>query len=280
MSNQVHRDLTASGARLRVVEQGEGDPILLLHGMFMDHSTWSGVMHRLENDFRLIAPDLPGFGESEKPPPRRFSYGVEALAGTIADLFGALRLGRAAVVGHDLGGAVALTLGVRHPELVSRLVLVSSLCHEAPRSIAHRIAGFPLVGNLFFKQFLGRPSFRAILGEQLVASGTPNRLQRIDAYYDKFNLPSARGSALATINATADTRPLVAQLDRLQARTLVVWGRRDPIYPAQLGQRLAREVRGAGFELLDSGHTPQEEQPDELARVIRRFLKAERPSSW
>src|SRR5689334_25405900 len=129
MAARLHRDVTASGVRLRVAEDGSGPPVVLLHGLFVDHSSWDGVIASLCSDFRLIAPDLPGFGESEKPPASRFPYGVDAFSEAICDLYAALEVGRAAVVGHALGGGVALALAARHPELVSRLVLIDALCY-------------------------------------------------------------------------------------------------------------------------------------------------------
>ncbi len=277
-SGGLMRDLTASGVRLRVAEAGSGPPVVLLHDLLLDHRSWDGVVERLLGEFRCVAPDLPGFGESEKPPPSRFPYGVEAFAEAVADLYAGLELGRAAVVGHGLGGAVALRLAAEHPELVSKLVLVDSLCYEAPRDLMRRVALLPVVGSFLFKQIWGRASFRAFFRETLLSSTAAVSNERIDAFYDAFNTPAARGSALATLRATVDTRTVVATTTRVQTPTLVVWGRWDKIYPSGNGQRLAREIRGAGFELMDAGHTPQEERPAELAHAIARFLRDERPS--
>jgi pimeloyl-ACP methyl ester carboxylesterase len=274
----VHRDVTASGVRLRVAEEGAGPAVVLLHGLFVDHSSWSEVTARLRHDFRLIAPDLPGFGESEKPPASRFPYGVDAFAEAIADMYAGLGIGRASVVGHALGGAVALTLAARHPELVERLVLIDTLCYEAPLDLHRRIALMPFIGGLVFKQLLGRTAFRAYVRDAMYGSNERVPNQRIEHYYELFNSPAARGSALATLRSTVDTRSIVAHTTRIQTPTLVVWGRRDKLYPAGLGQRLAREIRGAGFEVLDAGHAVHEERPDRVAEILSQFLRAERPS--
>lgn len=273
------RDLTASGVRLRVVENGDGAPVVLLHGLFVDHSSWSDVIDQLSNDFRLVAPDLPGFGDSEKPSPSRFPYGVDAFAETIADLYAGLELGRAALVGHALGGAVALTLAAHHPELVSRLVLVDSLCYATRPDITRRIVHTPIVGGFMFKQLWGRTAFRTFFRDAMLSPHADVPSDRIDRYYEIFNEPMARNSTLATLRGTGDTRSLVAQTTRIKTPTLVVWGRADRLYPAGFGQRLAREIRGAGFELVDAGHCPHQERPRELAAIIRRFLRDERPMS-
>ena len=274
----VRRDVTASGVRVRVVEDGEGPPLVLLHGLFFDHSTWDGVLPELSDAFRVIAPDLPGFGESEKPPANRFPYGIDAFTEAVADLYAGLDLGRAAVVGHGLGGAVALTLAVNHPELVTQLVLVDAMSYPAPQDTRYRIARLPFVGSFMVKQLWGKTTFRAMYRDLMVSSHAPIDGARIDRYYESFSTPAARGSALATLRSTVDTRAVVARVRRVHTDTLIVWGRDDRMYPAGIGQRLAREIPGAGFELMNTGHAPQEERPHELASLIRRFLRDERPS--
>jgi len=270
--SRAERDVTASGIRLRVVEGGAGPPVVLVHGLFMDHRTWDGVRVDLSQRFRVITPDLPGFGQSEKPPPQRFPYGIDAFVEAIADLYAGLELGRAALVGHGIGGAVALSLAARHPELVSHLVLVSPWLHSEHPAPESRLARLPLVGNLVFKQLVGRGLFRSYFRERLRWQREAAASDRIDAFYEAFNTPAARGSALATLCATADTRAVLAQTARIQTPTLVIGGHADRLCPPRTGQRLAREIRGAGFELLDAGHAPQEEHPRELAALITRFL--------
>jgi pimeloyl-ACP methyl ester carboxylesterase len=270
----AHRDVTASGIRLRVVEEGDGPPVVLVHGLFMDHRTWDGVRGELSPQYRVIAPDLPGFGQSEKPAPNRFGYDIDAFVEAITDLYAGLELGRAALVGHGLGGAVVLTLAARHPELVSHLVLVSPLVPPERPSLESRLARLPVVGNLVFRQLVGRGLFRAYFRERMLSGATGTPPERIDAFYDSFNSPAARGSALATLRSCADTRPVLAQTSRIQTPTLVIWGHGDALSPARFGQRLAREIRDSGFELLDAGHAPQEERPREVARLVARFLGA------
>jgi pimeloyl-ACP methyl ester carboxylesterase len=276
MMERVQRDVLARGVRLRVAEEGSGPSVLMLHGLYVDHSTWDEFGAALGDGFHKVAPDLPGFGSSEKPPPRRFSYDVETFAEAVVDLYAALELGPAAVIGHGLGGAVAIALAARHAELVSRLVLVGAICHPSEPDLAARIAGFPVLGGFALKQLWGRTAFRAFFRNTWLSSGADVPRNRIDRYYDLFNTPAARGSALATLRSMSDTRSVVAHLTRIGTPTLVVWGRADRVRPLALGQRLSREIRGARLEVLDTGHAPQEERPGELARVIGRFLSDDR----
>ena len=266
------KDVTASGIRVRVFESGDGAPLLLLHGLFLDHSTWDLVGDALPSGLRLVAPDLPGFGASEKPTPGRYPYGIEALAESVADLYAGLELGRASVVGQCLGGAVALELAARHPELVSRLVLVNPLCEPPQLGVYGRLAFLPLVGGFTFKQLWTRAVFRAFFRDHLLAPGANVDARRIDDYYQAFSEPRARASALETLRSTVDTRSIVAKTRGVRAPTLVICGSSNRVVPARVGQKLAREIHGARFEVLDAGHALQEERPIELARSIGAFL--------
>lgn len=261
----------ASGVRLRVEELGNGPPIVLLHGLFVDKSSWEPVIDDLSDSFRVIAPDLPGSGHSEKPKAGRYSYGIPAFAEAVCDLYGALGIGRATVVGHGLGGAVALTLAARHGELVAKLVLVDALCYRTRLDPARRVALVPVLGGFVLKQLWSRSTFRSVFRRTMLSREANVPSERIDRYYDLFNTPAARASALATLRATVDTRAVVADVARVVAPTLVLWGNDDSIYPPSFAQRLARELQNARLRMVDAGHAPHEERPHEVAQAIREF---------
>lgn len=278
MSGVLYRDVTASGVRVRVAESGDGPTLLLLHGLFLDNSTWNGVRATLARRYRVVTPDLPGFGASEKPHPSRFPYTVESFAEVVADLYAGLDLGRAALVGHCLGGAIAVTLAARHPELVSELVLVDALM-EAPRLGAYGWLGLlPVVGGVVLRQVWNRAVFGAFFREQLVADRQAVGAPTLDAYYEAFNDPAARAGVHATLRRGLDVRPLAARAGGLRLPTLVAWGGSDRVVPPEIGRRLARAVKDSRFELLDAGHAPQEERPAELAGVMLRFLTERHPN--
>ena len=272
MAAVVHRDVTASGVRIRVAESGSGSSVILLHGLFLDHSTWNGVRDTLSRDHRVVTPDLPGFGSSEKPHPSRFPYRVESFTEAIADLYAGLELGRASVVGQCLGGAVALSLATRHPELVSKLVLIDALCETPRLGVYGQLGVLPLVGGFVLKQLWGKNIFSAFFKERLLSGKTEVDPARIDAYYEAFNEPLARNGVLETLRATDDARPLTAKTLGVRCPTLVVWGSADRVVPVRLGRRLAREIPDAGLELFEAGHAPQEERPRELGETLSRFL--------
>jgi pimeloyl-ACP methyl ester carboxylesterase len=272
-AEQIH-DVSARGVRLRVAERGGGPALLLLHDFLMSRQGWGGVSPMLAERYRVVTPDLPGFGESEKPSPNRFDYGVEVFAECVADLIAAMGLGRACVVGHGLSGAIALALATKHPEFVDRLTLVDPLVYAPPQKSG--IFEMPVLGAFFFKQLYGRGLFRGYFRDRVFSPGFELPLAQIDQLYDAFNSPSARESAFAVMHAFLDTRSTVARLGRVQAPSFVVWGRYDSLYPSQFGQRLARELNGARLEVMETGHAPHLEQPERFAEVLLDFLASGR----
>jgi pimeloyl-ACP methyl ester carboxylesterase len=256
---------------VRFVEAGSGPPLLLVHGYLSSHLTWEDVTPPLSSTFRVIAPDLPGFGESEKPSPSRYAYGFDAFADTLADVVAALGLSRVSVCGHGLGASVALTLAANHPAIVERLVLVAPLVYTSRLGSMARVASVPVVGAVAFKQLFGRTMFRRYFREHVYAT-EDIPWPRVDAHFEMFNVPAAREAAFATTLSILDTRAIVARVPRVTIPTLVAWGRADKSAPISDGRRLARELRGARFEVLESGHAPQEECPQAFVRVTERFL--------
>lgn len=273
-SRREVRDLTARGVRVRAVEAGrvDADALLLIHGFHASHAEWDDVALDLAERFHVIAPDLPGFGDSEKPSPVRYQYGIDAFAESMADLVAAFGLSRVHLAGHGLGGAVALTLAAQHAEIVDRLVLVDPLVYPFPMPLWGRLPLYPLIGPFIFKQLHGRSMFRAYFRDGVFQRGGMN-LERVDEHYDRFNVPAARESAYATLRSMVDTRTLLARLGRVRAPTLVVWGRDDAIFPASSASRLVRELSDARLQLLDTGHSPAEERPEQFLSVVTEFLE-------
>lgn len=242
---------------------------MLLHDALASHETFLGSLQYLASSFRVIAPDLPGFGGSEKPDPAAYAYGYDAFAESIVDLVAALGLGRVHVCGHAMGGGVALAVTARHSAVVHKLVLVDALVFPAAEHLLDRAGRVPFVGGLLWRQIVGSALFRGYLEPSVTA--------HLDAFYAAFNAPAGRQAAHATIVAKSDTRSLVARLPRVSAEALVVWGRDDRLAPVEHGRRLARELK-ARFEVLECGRCPPDEDPAGFASVVTAFLSAPTPS--
>jgi len=243
----------------------------MLHDALASHETFLRSIDELSSSFHVVAPDLPGFGASEKPDPQRYPYGWDGFADSVADLIAALGLGRVHVVGHAMGGGIALALAARHPALVHKLVLVDALVYPIDDHVLDRAGRVPLVGALLWRQLMGHALFRTYVEGSVYAGCTSVPAGRVDAFFAAFDDPAARQAAHATIVAKSDTRSLVARLPRVNADTLVVWGRDDRMAPVEHGRRLARALKGR-FEVLECGRCPPDEEPAAFASVVASFL--------
>jgi pimeloyl-ACP methyl ester carboxylesterase len=272
----VLRDVSIRGVRLRFLEAGQGPPLLLVHGFLASHTAWDAVFAHLSARFRVIAPDLPGFGDSEKPPPARFAYTLAAFAESLVDLMAAADVSRAAVVGQRMGAAVALTMAVTYPDLVERLVLVSPELYPRSPSRWERAAALPFVGSLLFKQVPGqRPFFRML---DPWTEPTLPVSARVLEWIAAFGAPAAREAAYATMRAMADTRPLLARLERASSPALVCGGGRDEATRLDGVRRLARDLPGGRLQVFDTGATPELDRPEEFAHRVTEFLLEPRRS--
>jgi pimeloyl-ACP methyl ester carboxylesterase len=275
--NLIFHDLRLRGTAVRCAEAGSGPPLLLVHGFLVNHKEWLPVLPWLAARFRCILPDLPGFGRSEKPSPAEFPYTREAFAEILAATLEHFELSSAHVVGHSLGGAVAMTFAADYPERVERLCVVDSASYPFPLPLKGRLPLLPGVGPVVFKVLYRRPLFRDYFRHDVWSGHAGLDLDRVDEYYDDFRSRPARNAAYAVLKrAATDLTTLVPKIPRVEAPTLVLWGDEDRIFPLSLAHRLARELPSAHLHVIEgSGHAPNEEHPDAVAAQLVRHLHPE-----
>jgi pimeloyl-ACP methyl ester carboxylesterase len=259
-----------------VQKLGRGEPLVLLHGLATTQQIWTFVIAALARDRQVITLDLPGFGESAPADP---GFDLEAVAARVArGLAGHGVRGPFDLVGHSLGGAVALTLAVRRPRLVRRLVLASPAGLRPLPDIAARALGAGAESVYTARRRLA-PLTDLGWGRRLLlalAADDPARLTPGQARMMVLASARARrvGPAL-TAAARCDLRPWLAQTE---APIGVLWGERDRTVPRRLADEiLAARPDAVLEEIARSGHVPMVERPDEfvgaLLRVLRRLDK-------
>ncbi len=270
-------DLLLRGMRVRYHEAGDGPVVVLLHGLFTDHRLWLPAALRLATVARVIVPDLPGAGASEKP--TRYPFTREALADTVCDLLAGVSAPRAHLAGHGLGALVALTLAADRPEFVDRIAAVSPTLGES-EAFRMRVAAAPVLGPFVFKQLYNRAVLHGYFRGDIFAPGFRYDAALVDAWYEVFTTPEARECQWRMlVHAQSDTAALGPKLRKVRAPTLVLWGDKAPRAPLTVGQRLAHELPAGRLEVIRGvGHAPPLERPDTTAECLARHFTIPLPT--
>jgi pimeloyl-ACP methyl ester carboxylesterase len=273
------------GRPVTYAEAGDGPVLLLIHGMGGTLENWQEVVEPLARHRTVIAPDLPGHGASA---PGGGDYSIGALAAGLRDLLFALGHERATLVGHSLGGGIAMQLGYQFPEMVERLVLVSSGGLGPEVSPVLRAAALP-GADLFIAATAGAGQrVGGALGRGLSALGLrPNAdVAEVLRGYASLTDPDRRAAFLGTVRSVIGTGgQRVDASDRLYLAeavpVLIVWGARDSIIPVRHGENAHRAIPGSRLEVFeDVGHLPQIEAPGRFIAALERFLRETEPADF
>lgn len=262
---------------------GSGPPVVLVHGMLNSSSHWQSVALDLAREHTVIAPDLIGHGDSAAP---RGDYSLGAHAASIRDLLTALGVERATIVGHSLGGGVAMQFFYQFPARVERLVLISSggLGHEVSPML--RTAALPGMSGVL--SLAAHPRLLATLwgaGSRMRRMGIRHGayIQAVARALRPLEQPQAREAFLQTLRAVIDVQgQRVSATDRLylleSMPTMIVWGERDNTIPLEHGRSAHEAIPHSRFRTLaGAAHFPHLEDPGALVRVLREFLADTQP---
>ncbi len=221
---------------------GDGQPVVCLHGLWNSSAVWQRALDTFSPQYRLYAPDLPGHGRT----PAHLPWRMREVAALLGAWMRALEMPPATLVGHSMGGALAIMLAAAEPRLVDRLVLVNSI-------------GLPIQ----------RPFLRSLTRAGL---GLANRQEaRYNSRYGKPGRLQPQAIWQATDEALAcDVRP---DLSAIRCPTLIVWGIRDPLLPAQTAIALQRSIQGSELVMLPNvRHHPSRQAPDAFDLILGDFL--------
>jgi pimeloyl-ACP methyl ester carboxylesterase len=273
-------ELVLHGHRVSYRVAGDGEPVvLLIHGIVGCAEQWDQVVPLLAEHYTVIAPDLLGHGQSAKP---RGDYSLGAYAASVRDLLVALGHRRATVVGHSLGGGVAMQFAYEYPPFAERLVLVSSggLGQEVhPMLRAATLPGSELVLPLIAHQRLH--SIASAVGHSLAWLGLragPD-LAEMARGYGSLADAGARQAFIHTLRAVLDiTGQRVSATDRLYLGellpSLIIWGSRDPLIPVKHASIAHKGLPNSRLEVFDdAGHFPQLYDPVRFAYTLIDFIE-------
>jgi pimeloyl-ACP methyl ester carboxylesterase len=257
-------------------DEGSGKPLLLIHGFGASTFTWRHVAPALAETHRVIAVDLKGFGQSDKPFDARYS--IYDQAELLAELIESKDLRDLTLIGHSFGGGVALLLALEEKQRlagrISRLVLLDSIAYPQNIPVFFRMLDVPLVSQL---------------GVRMVPPAVQTRVALKIAYFDDSKITPEEVEAYAAPLKTAagkhaiihsarqivpeDIATLSERYKTIELPTLIMWCDHDRIVPLEVGLKLRRTLPNSKLRLVeDCGHMPQEEQPDSTLRLLQEFL--------
>jgi pimeloyl-ACP methyl ester carboxylesterase len=276
--------ITLHGRRVIYRVAGSGPAVVLVHGMLNSSSHWQAVAQELASDYTVVAPDLIGHGDSAAP---RGDYSLGAHAASIRDLLAAIGIDRASIVGHSLGGGVAMQFFYQFPQRVERLALISSGGLGREVSPLLRTAALPGMSGLLSLTI--HPRLLAALrasGSRLREHGVGGGiyLQAIARALRPLENADARHAFLHTLRSVIDMHgQRVSATDRLglleAIPTLIVWGERDRTIPIEHGRLAHAAIPGSSFRTLPrAAHFPHLEDPDGLSALLREFLASTAPA--
>jgi pimeloyl-ACP methyl ester carboxylesterase len=270
-----------AGSEAYVVDAGDGPAVVMLHGFGDTADSWRRVVPRLAGSHRVVALDIPPFGRSSPPPSMNGTTFVEWYANLLDALVDELGLEAITLVGHSLGGAIALRFTVEHPEAIDRLGLIAPAgLGSSPPWWWHAVAGRPINWAAFLR--LPNP-----VAGQAIKAGVRSFLEanlihdarRMEHVIDHFVALHGGRRQLEQLLATG--RSLIAGYDgkliqraaEIDCPVTVIWGREDRLAPVEHAQTFAAAVPQAGVHVLDRcGHYPQIELPARVSDLLEELL--------
>jgi pimeloyl-ACP methyl ester carboxylesterase len=279
------RELRLHGHPVAYYAAGSGPVVLLIHGITSNAEAWRRVIPALAERHTVVAPDLLGHGGSAKP---RGDYSLGAYASGLRDLLAALGHERATVVGHSMGGGIAMQLAYQFPERVERMALVSSGGLGKEVGLVLRAATLP--GAEWVLPVITQRGPRDVIGAATALMGRLAVRTRADVRGTALGLRSLgdRGAPRLPSHARSildGSGQRVSATDHLYLAegmpTLIIWGERDPMIPAAHGHAAHALIPHSRLELFaNAGHRPFEEDPERFAAVVSDFIATNEPAVY
>jgi 4,5:9,10-diseco-3-hydroxy-5,9,17-trioxoandrosta-1(10),2-diene-4-oate hydrolase len=252
-----------------------GSALILIHGILRFAEDWTHNLEALAQTHRVYAIDLIGYGCTDKPD---IEYRLDDFVAFVRGFMDAVGIERATLIGHSLGGGVAINVAHRYPERVERLVLVAGAGFGQKVHLFFRLASLPVLPRLWAHptRLIMRQAFR-----QVVYDGDLITDDMVDLAYERFYLPGARAALLKTIRngvtlpgIRREILTLVQEaLPSITMPTLIIWGRQDPVLPVAHADIAIERLPNARLHLLDEcGHFPMFEHPHIFNALVNEFL--------
>jgi pimeloyl-ACP methyl ester carboxylesterase len=277
----TYRRATVDGVSVFYREAGPRDAptLVLLHGFPSSSREFDTLIPLLATGYHLVAPDFPGFGHSDAPPPSSYAYTFDHLAATTDALLDHLGIGKCSFYLHDYGGPVGFRMMLAHPERVHALIIQNANAYQEGLGAKWTaIAQYWAEPDAHPEIFEGFISLAATEQRHTLGTSHPERYNP-DSWTDEYSHLSKPGQREIQAALLHDYRTNVASYPAWQAwlrahrlPTLVAWGANDPSFVAAGAEAFRRDLPDADIRLLDAGHFALDEKTDEIAALVLQFL--------
>jgi pimeloyl-ACP methyl ester carboxylesterase len=276
-ATSAQRGFIHEGIKLAVDEMSRGKPMVLLHGLGATRYTWRHLLPELAKNNHVMAIDMKGFGQSEKPMDER--YTIFDQAQIINDYLREHNLRNVTLVGHSFGGGVALAAALADMDSkanrIEKLVLIDSIAYRQPMPLFFQVLRTPVIGEIGMSLV---PPEVQISRALAIAYYYPGKMEKetVANYAAPLYSEGGRHALYHTINSLEpdNADALAARYRELKLPVLLLWGEHDRIVPLEYGKKLAGDLPNSRIHfILNSGHIPQEEQPTDTLRSIKQFVQ-------
>lgn len=274
-TNKYSRFVAIDGALVHYRDEGEGEPLVLLHGAFSSLHTYNAWTEILKKHFRIIRPDLPGFGISNNKIDH--SYGITIYTDFLKEFLDILDIENCYLAGSSLGGWVSWEFALRYPEMVKRLILLDSAGFMEPEAVPlpFKMARTPLVGKII--KYVIRKNVLEQFLKQVYYNQNKITEELLDRYYDLFSREGNPEAFLSLVNG--HFKDNTRKLKYITAPTLIIWGENDEWIPIKYAHKFYQKIPNSKIVIYEHvGHIPMEEAPNMTAQDVLEFLGAVKPT--
>jgi len=248
--------------KIRYLEEGSSEnTLLLLHGLGASAERWEYVIPHFARKFRVVVPDLIGFGYSDKP---MADYTIEYFSEFMSKFVDKIGIKELNIVGSSLGGQIAAEYTVNHNENIRKLVLVSPsgvMKHSTPALDAY------IAAALYPNDDSALNAFQMMSGRKEIEDKTVN------GFIERMTLPNAKMAFMSTLLGLSNSQAITEKLQLITIPTLIVWGENDPVIPIEYAQSFVSGINDCRFyKMIGCAHTPYVEKPEKFFQIVSDFL--------
>ena len=258
------REVTIGTIKTTYLLCGSGEPVIFLHGAGAGAVTWYSSINTISKNFQVLAPDIVGYGESDKPDA---TYNRPYFSKWLKDFLNELKIAKAHIIGLSQGGAIAMQFAIDNPEMVDKLVLVDAA------GLGAKVSFWPLIGMIWMNYF---PSSMANRFNSSYLLHKPTNRDSNHIGYSIDVLKSKGGKkAFKQGRGTAASKIPEELLKQIENETLIIWGKDDKLFSVEYGEAAAKIIPNAKFHIIeDAGHLPLMDQPETFNKILDDFLKS------